>query len=50
MEEAPATADGLSEALLQLIVRVASRQYVPRLYEAGNTDFQLTRGWLGLSL
>ena len=25
-------------------------QYVPKLFEAGNTDFQFTRGLLGVSM
>jgi altronate dehydratase len=36
--------------LLERIAEVASRRYVPKLLAAGNTDFQLTRGLLGLSL
>ena len=36
--------------LLGSILRVASREYVPQLMARGNTDFQLTRGLLGLSL
>ncbi len=39
-----------SGALLEQVLRVASRRYTPRLYGQGNTGFQLTRGWLGLSL
>ncbi|MGH2345410.1 MAG: UxaA family hydrolase, partial [Chloroflexota bacterium] len=35
--------------LLNLVVRVASRTYVPKLFGQGNTDFQLTRGPLGVS-
>ncbi len=37
------------EALLDLIIRVASRTYTPALHRLGNTDFQLTRGPLGVS-
>ncbi len=36
--------------LLALIVDVASRQYTPKLHGKGNTDFQLTRGLLGISM
>ncbi len=36
--------------LLALIVEVASRQYIPKLHGKGNTDFQLTRGLLGISM
>ncbi|HEY8287052.1 MAG TPA: UxaA family hydrolase, partial [Chloroflexota bacterium] len=37
------------DQLLDLVIRVASRTYVPRLHGQGNTDFQLTRGPLGVS-
>ena len=43
-----ATAD--VDELLALIVEVASRQYTPKLHSKGNTDFQLTRGLLGISM
>ncbi len=36
--------------LLALIIEVASRQYTPKLHGKGNTDFQLTRGLLGISM
>ena len=36
--------------LLILIREVASRQYIPKLHGYGNTDFQVTRGLLGISL
>lgn len=36
--------------LLSLIVEVASRRYTPKLHGKGNTDFQLTRGLLGISM
>ena len=36
--------------LLALIIEVASRQYIPKLHGKGNTDFQLTRGLLGISM
>ena len=38
------------DGLLALIVEVASRQYTPKLHNKGNTDFQLTRGLLGISM
>ena len=38
------------DELLALIVEVASRQYTPKLHDKGNTDFQLTRGLLGISM
>ena len=36
--------------MLALIVAVASRRYTPKLHGKGNTDFQLTRGLLGISM
>ncbi len=38
------------DELLALIVEVASRRYTPKLHGKGNTDFQLTRGLLGISM
>ncbi len=38
------------EQVVNLITASASRTYVPKLYQQGNIDFQLTRGLLGLSL
>jgi altronate dehydratase len=35
---------------LETVAAVASREYTPRLFEAGNTDFQFTRGLLGVSM
>ena len=43
-----ATAD--VDDLLALIVEVASRKYTPKLHGKGNTNFQLTRGLLGISM
>jgi altronate dehydratase len=43
-------AEQVGSQLLERIAEVASRRYVPKLFGAGNTDFQLTRGLLGLSL
>jgi hypothetical protein len=39
-----------TEQMLETIAAVASREYVPKLFEAGNTDFQFTRGLLGVSM
>ncbi len=39
-----------TEGLLRTVSAVASREYTPRLFEAGNTDFQFTRGLLGVSM
>ncbi len=38
-----------AEALLNLIIAVASREFTPTLFSHGNTDFQMTRGLLGSS-
>ena len=38
------------DELLALIIEVASRRYTPKLHSKGNTDFQLTRGLLGISM
>ena len=43
-------AEVLASRLLERVCQVASRQYVPKLFGQGNTDFQLTRGLLGLTL
>lgn len=39
-----------SRKLLDLLVEVGSRRLQPRLWQRGNTDFQITRGLLGVSL
>ena len=39
-----------AEALLNLIIAVASREFTPTSFPQGNTDFQLTRGLLGSSV
>ena len=36
--------------MLETILEVASRRYTPKLYGKGNTDFQFTRGLLGISM
>nr|MBA3635249.1 UxaA family hydrolase [Rubrobacteraceae bacterium] len=41
---------GWTDQMLEAVAAVASREYVPRLFEAGNTDFQFTRGLLGVSM
>jgi altronate dehydratase len=46
----PMRAEQVSEDILQLLCDTASGEYQPRLWAAGNTDFQLTRGLLGVSL
>jgi altronate dehydratase len=39
-----------TEQMLEAVAAVASREYVPKLFKAGNTDFQFTRGLLGISM
>jgi len=41
---------GWAEQLLDSVAEVAAREYTPKLFEAGNTDFQFTRGLLGVSM
>ena len=36
--------------MMETVAAVASREYTPRLFAAGNTDFQFTRGLLGVSM
>jgi altronate dehydratase len=50
LDEDATPPEALAARLLELVASVASRDYLPRLFGQGNTDFQLTRGWLGLSL
>ena len=45
-----ADADGWAEALLRAILGVAGREFAPKLNVRGNTDFQFTRGLLGVSM
>jgi hypothetical protein len=40
----------IEESLASRIVATASREYVPELSGQGYSQFQLTRGLLGLSL
>ena len=44
------SAGGLVEELAALVADAASRRYLPRLWSRGVTEFQLTRGRLGLSM
>jgi altronate dehydratase len=39
-----------TKQMLEAVSAAASREYVPKLFEAGNTDFQFTRGLLGVSM
>jgi hypothetical protein len=40
----------LAEQILALLPRVVSGDYIPAAIRLGNTDFQMTRGLLGVSL
>ncbi len=42
--------EDFSAQMLETILEVASRRYTPKLYGKGNTDFQFTRGLLGISM
>ena len=44
------TSDSTFANLLNLVIEVASRRYVPKLFGQGYTDFQMTRGRSGISL
>jgi altronate dehydratase len=44
------TPEDFSAQMLEVILDVASRRYTPKLYGKGNTDFQFTRGLLGISM
>lgn len=44
------TPEEFSFQVLQIILEVASRRYTPKLFDRGNTDFQFTRGLLGISM
>jgi altronate dehydratase len=44
------TVPSIEQSLLSLVGETASRNYVPELYGQGYSQFQLTRGLLGLSL
>ena len=44
------SAESLVEELAVLVADAASRRYLPRLWSRGVTEFQLTRGRLGLSM
>jgi hypothetical protein len=43
-------ADAIGEEILHLVLDVASRTYRPKLWAQGYTDFQMTRGLLGISM
>jgi altronate dehydratase len=47
LEEDPSS---WADRMLSAVAAVASREYTPRLFAAGNTDFQFTRGLLGVSM
>lgn len=47
---ADGSVESIREAVLSLVGETASRNYVPKLYAQGYSQFQLTRGLLGLSL
>jgi altronate dehydratase len=47
LEEDPSS---WADQMLSAVAAVASREYTPRLFAAGNTDFQFTRGLLGVSM
>ncbi len=42
--------EGWTEEILKTVAAVASREYTPKLFAANNTDFQFTRGLLGVSM
>ncbi len=41
---------GWADRLLESILSVAGREYRPKLHRGGDTDFQITRGLLGVSM
>jgi len=43
-------ADQNTKALIRTLIAVASRQVTPKAATVGNTDFQFTRGLLGVSM
>lgn len=47
---AEASDESIQRALISRICETASRHYAPKLYAQGHSQFQLTRGLLGLSL
>jgi altronate dehydratase len=42
--------EGWAQQLLQMLMEVASRRQSPKALRQGNTDFQITRGLLGISM
>jgi hypothetical protein len=39
-----------TKQILERCKQIIERAYTPRLYQQGNVDFQVTRGFLGVSL
>jgi hypothetical protein len=48
--DAKAAPDAVAGQLLETLAQVLSRRYTPRMFAQGNTDFQMTRGLLGVSM
>jgi altronate dehydratase len=48
--DANAAPDAVAGQLLDMLAQVLSRRYSPRMFAQGNTDFQMTRGLLGVSM
>ncbi|MFI5400261.1 MAG: UxaA family hydrolase, partial [SAR324 cluster bacterium] len=48
--DANAAPEAVAAQLLETLCQVLSRQYTPRMFAQGNTDFQMTRGLLGVSM
>ena len=46
----PTDVSELVNALFERVAQVVSRTYRPKSWVTGNTDFQMTRGFLGVSL
>ncbi|WNR43836.1 UxaA family hydrolase [Paenibacillus roseipurpureus] len=42
--------DAWTNTILERVKQIIEHTYTPRLYQKGNDDFQLTRGFLGVSL
>jgi altronate dehydratase len=42
--------DADADALLDVVLSVASREYTPKMSARGNVEFQITRGRLGISM
>ena len=50
LEDDSADCGRMTSRILELLTRVLSREYRPKLFACGNTDFQMTRGLLGVSM